>query len=470
MKSIRNIKSIRNTIVGVSLVASALWLASCEDFLDRQPTDSFVANPAIFDAKTARASVTGVYAQIKSLSFGGSSIHILGTMPGDNVTFSGSLTQYQQLDNNAYPTNNQVTVPVYRGLYSLINRANWVISDIGKVNDPALNDTERDVLLGEAYFGRAYGYFELARGWGGVQIRLVPTNILSDIRGIKRSTQAETYAQALADLTEAEKYLPYTDTDSKGNPVIVRNRARLSTVHALRARIHLYAGQWEEAESYADKVIDKTDLYGLVKPFNSYFKSPYLSKESVFELSFSASDQNRVTGWYPHQFSGSFEYQPTPAIVAILNDPALAGTRGSLIATSTDDKKEVYNAQLNRSGTDPSFIIRIAELYLIRAEARAKKAVPDLAGAIADLNAVRDRADVAAYAGAIDAPSVLQAIEDERRIEFAFEPHRWYDLVRNKRVNDVLNPPVDEHFWLFPLPEADVLADPDLDGQNNPGY
>ncbi|MDR0815546.1 MAG: RagB/SusD family nutrient uptake outer membrane protein, partial [Bacteroidales bacterium] len=446
-------KSIKNTIVGLSLVASVLSVASCEDFLDLQPTGSIVADNAISDAKTARGAVIGVYAQLKSLNFGGGSIHLLGTMPGDNVEFSGSLTQYQQLDNNAYPTNNQVTVPVYQGLYSLINRANWVISDIGKVTDPALGEAEKKQLLGEAYFGRAYGYFELARGWGGVQIQTSPTTGLNVIKGVKRSTQAETYAQAIADLTEAESLLPDDDAAT-------RNRAQKSAARALRARVHLYAGQWAEAETYASQVLANTAKYELVKPYSSFFTAPYLTKESVFELTFSASDQNRVTGWYPTQFGGSFEYRPTAEIVNILNNPALAGSRSALIATSNTG--QVYNAQLNRTGLDPVFLIRVAELYLIRAEARAKKASPDLTGAIADLNAVRDRADIAAYSGANDAPSVLQAIEDERRIEFAFEPHRWYDLVRTKRVNDVLDAPVDEHFWLFPLPEADVLADPDL--------
>ena len=118
---------------------------------------------------------------------------------------------------------------------------------------------------------------------------------------------------------------------------------------------------------------------------------------------------------------------------------------------------------------DPAYVLRIAELYLIRAEARASKASPDLAGAIADLNAVRGRADAELFAvGNANKEAVLQAIWDERRLEFAFESDRWFDLVRSGQAEKVLG--VEKNFWLFPIPQADVLADPDLGGENNPGY
>ena len=109
-------------------------------------------------------------------------------------------------------------------------------------------------------------------------------------------------------------------------------------------------------------------------------------------------------------------------------------------------------------------MLRLAEQYLIRAEARARQAkIPE---AIADLNAVRARAGVGATT-ATTAAQLLLAIENERRVEFAFEADRWFDLVRTGRAGDVLGV-TDQRRWLFPIPFNDLVADPDL--VQNPGY
>jgi hypothetical protein len=109
-------------------------------------------------------------------------------------------------------------------------------------------------------------------------------------------------------------------------------------------------------------------------------------------------------------------------------------------------------------------VIRIAELYLIRAEARAQQNKLELA--LADLNAVRARADVAEFSSASQI-EILRAIENENSLEFAFEAHRWFDLVRTGRAGEVLGL-TNQHYWLFPLPYSDILSDPDAD--QNPGY
>jgi hypothetical protein len=104
---------------------------------------------------------------------------------------------------------------------------------------------------------------------------------------------------------------------------------------------------------------------------------------------------------------------------------------------------------------------------LIRAEARAQQnnlAGPN--GALADLNMVRSRAGLTPSA-AITQADVLTAIETENSLEFAFEAHRWFDLVRTGRTDDVLGI-TDERYWLFPIPYSDVLSDPDV--VQNPGY
>lgn len=442
-------------IAGIYLITIGLLFTSCEKYLSESPLNAIPSEKAISDAGTARAAIIGAYDAVQG--YYASNYPTLGTITADNVVFNGTLSQYLQLDQNAIPTDNAITVPTYQGIYKAINSANSVIAGVGSVKDPLLTDAEKNKILGEAYFIRALSYFDLARGWGGVQLQLKPTTDLSALIGVKRSTLSQTYDQVLADLVQAETLLPEDAT--------TRNRAQKSAVRALRARLHLYREQWNDAETYATQVIGNTK-YALVKPYKTFFTAPFLSSESVFELTFSSNDKNSFWNlWYPSSFGGQFTLKPSNSLVAKLNDPTIGGTRNTLIAgTGTSVYGVLYNT--TSASTDPAYVIRIAELYLIRAEARAKKSTPDLAGAINDLNVIRTRANVPAFTGTTQA-QVIQAIEDENSIEFAFESHRWFDLVRTKRVGDILGV-TNTNFWLFPIPYSDILSDPDI--TQNPGY
>jgi hypothetical protein len=351
-----------------------------------------------------------------------------------------------------------ITIGAYQNIYKAINSANSVIVGVPAVNDPLLTATEKNKILGEAYFIRALSYFDLARGWGGVQLQLKPTTDLAGLKGIKRSTLDQTYDQVLADLIQAENLLP--------EDAATRNRAQKSTARALHARLHLYRKQWADAENYASQVIANTK-YALVKPYKSFFTAPFLTTESVFELSYSANDKNGFwSTWYPSSAGGSFTLKPSDKIVAKLNDPLVGGSRNALIAGTAP---AVYGVLYNTTALsiDPSYVIRIAELYLIRAEARAQQGKLTGAGsAAADLNIIRDRAGLAASTATTQA-DLLQAIEDENSVEFAFEAHRWFDLTRTGRAGAVLGI-TNANYFLFPIPLSDVLSDPDV--TQNPGY
>ncbi|MBS1662108.1 MAG: RagB/SusD family nutrient uptake outer membrane protein [Bacteroidetes bacterium] len=430
-------------------------LSSCKKFLTETPNNALPAGQSITDVGTARAAILGAYDGVQNYYAG--NYPTLGVMPADNVIFNGTLSQYLQLDQNAIPADNVTTVAAYQGIYKAINAANSVIAYVPGVNDPQLTAAEKSTILGEAYFIRALGYFDLGRGWGGVQLQLAPTKDLSGLKGVKRSSLEDTYKQVQADLNIAEGLLP--------EDASTRNRAQKSAARALHARLDLYRGNWDSAEIYASAVIANAK-YSLVRPYSSFFTSPFLSAESVFELTFSANDRNSYWNlWYPSSAGGQYTLKPSASIVSRLNDPAVGGSRKALIAGSGSS---VYGVLYNTSATstDPSYVIRIAELYLIRAEARAQQG--KLALALGDLNAVRARADVGPSA-AVSASDVLQAIEDENSVEFAFEAHRWFDLVRTKRAGVVLGL-TNSNAWLFPLPLSDVLSDPDLEGKNNPGY
>jgi tetratricopeptide (TPR) repeat protein len=414
--------SYKNSIPAFVLL-STLFFAACDDFLDLAPRNAIPSTIAITNKETANAAIVGAYNSIQNY-YSGYYITV-GTITADNVSYNGTLSQYLQLDQNSISPDNVGTVSVYQTIYAAINSANSIIVAIENINDPLFTDAEKKKILGEAYFIRAFGYFDLARGWGGVQIQLNPTTDLGVLSGIKRSTLAQTYDQALSDLKKAEELLPEDDAKT-------RNRVQKNAAKALRARLHLYREEWEDAEEYASSVINSSK-YSLVKPFNTFFTSPFLSEESVFELTFTSNDKNSYWNlWYPSTVGGQYTLKPSDSLVEKLNDPNIGGSRKSIIA---GEGNAVYGALYNTvsTSTDPSYIIRIAELYLIRAESRAKKATPDLSGALSDLNEVRERADVPEFKNN-NKDEIIRAIEDENSIEFAFEPHRWFDLVRTKRI------------------------------------
>ncbi|MBB6235561.1 hypothetical protein HDC90_000158 [Pedobacter sp. AK013] len=440
---------IRNAV----FLAVVLLSVSCKKYLEELPNNALQTESAITDVNTARAAIIGAYDRLQG--YYASSYPTLGTITTDNVVFNGTLSEYLQLDQNAIPTDNVITVSAYQGIYRTINSVNSVIAAVPSISDPLLTATEKNSILGEAYFIRALSYFDLARGWGGVQLQLKPTTDLSVLKGIKRSTLDQTYDQVLADLIQAEQLLPEDAT--------TRNRAQKSAARALRARLHLYRKQWADAETYATLVINNAK-YTLVKPYKSFFTAPFQTAESVLELAYSVNDRNSYWNlWYPSSLGGQFTLKPSDALVAKLNNPAIGGTRNSLIAGSGT---AIYGVLYNTTATsiDPSYLIRIAELYLIRAEARAQQ--NKLLDAATDLNAVRARADVGPTSATTQV-ALLQAIEDENGVEFAFEAHRWFDLVRTERAGAVLGIN-NKNFWLFPIPYSDIQSDPDV--TQNPGY
>ncbi|HEY9340448.1 MAG TPA: RagB/SusD family nutrient uptake outer membrane protein [Hanamia sp.] len=440
-------------LTSLLILAPLLFFTSCKKYLEEIPDDALASQNAIVDVSTARAAIIGAYDGVQGYYAG--NYPTLGTMPADNVVFNGTLSQYLQLDQNAIPADNVTTVATYQGIYKTINTVNSVIAYVPGLNDPLLSEAEKNKILGEAYFIRALGYFDLGRGWGGVQLQLQPTTDLSSAKGIKRSTLSQVYDQVLADLIQAETLLPDDAT--------TRNRAQKSTARALRARLHLYRGEWASAEKYATQVILNTK-YRLTPAYAGFFTAPFLSTESIFELTFSPNDKNSFWNlWYPSSAGGQFTLKPSATFVSKVTDPSIGGGRKALIAgTSPDSYGVLYNT--TSSSTDPSYVIRLAEMYLIRAEARAQ--LDDYTGALEDLNVIRSRAGVPDFSS-LSKVDILKAIEDENSIEFAFEAHRWFDLVRTRRAGEVLGI-TNQNYWLFPIPLSDVLSDPDV--IQNPGY
>jgi hypothetical protein len=440
-------------IISIGILTSGL--SSCESFLDVKPLESISDAQTIVDKTSAETAIRGVYSALSSGGYYGTTFQSIGYLSGDNVQWTGSQSQVQEFINKRVNPENATISGAWTAIYRTINRANNVIAKVPGVADPLLTESLRNQLIGEAHFIRSLAYFDLARTWGGVPIILTPTNSPSENSGIARSTQSEIYAQVLKDLETAEQLLPAT-TD--------RYRATRKTVWALRSRYHLYQKEWAKAEEYASKLISDSN-YRLLKPYSSFFANDARgTQESVFEIFYNANEQNAHRNqWQPQTNGGTRQWAPNDELVALVTNPATGGGRSALVAR--DNQNRWYgNLYYRTPATDPSYIIRIAELYLIRAEARAN--LDRISEGLTDLNAVRDRAELTASTASTKT-DLLLAIENERRLEFALEPHRWYDVVRTGRAPQVFNLS-DANRYIFPIPTNELLIDKAL--TQNPGY
>ncbi|MEI6949968.1 RagB/SusD family nutrient uptake outer membrane protein [Paraflavisolibacter sp. H34] len=434
-----------------------LAFSSCGKYLEVEPRASLSDDQTIVDKASAETALRGVYSALADGGYYGTSFQSIGYLSGDNVQWTGSQSQVQEFINHKVNAENATINTVWIAIYRTINRANNVIKKVSEVSDASFTAAQRAPITGEAYFIRALAYFDLARVWGGVPLITQPTRDQSDNVGVKRATVEETFSQVLKDLDAAEPLLPNT---------VDRYRATQRTVWALKARFYLYQKNWQKAEEYASKLIGDAS-YKLLKPYSAFFAGDVRgTQESVFEIFYSSAETNgHRNQWQPQENGGTRQWAPGDAFVALVNNPLVGGNRSVLVAR--DKQNRWYGTLYYRNpATDPTYVIRIAELYLIRAEARARQGATRLVEALSDLNAVRDRAGLV-QAAATTPEEALLAIEQERRLEFAFEPHRWFDLVRTGRAAAVLNV-TDPNRLVLPIPAEQRLIDKALD--QNLGY
>jgi tetratricopeptide (TPR) repeat protein len=427
------------------IFAASTALVSCDNFLDVKPKENVSDAQTITDKSSAQTALNGVYSALADGNYYGTGFQSIGYLSGDNIAWTGSQSQVQEFINHKVNADNSTISGTWNAIYRTINRANNVLAKVPGVVDATLSDDTRNQIIGQAYFIRALAYFDLARTWGGVPVITQPTLTASDNKNVSKSSVSEVYAQVLNDLNAAEPLLTET-TD--------RYHATRKTVWALKARFYLYQQDWAKAEEYASKLI-ADNSYKLLKPYGSFFLSNVRgTEESVFEVFYNGTTEvNSHRGqWQPQDNGGTRQWAPNDAFVKLITDPNIGGNRSVLVAK--DKQGRWYGTLYYRSpGSDPSYVIRIAELYLIRAEARAQRDLLD--DARADLNAVRDRAGLTGTT-ATTKDEVLLAIENERRVEFPYEPHRWFDLVRTGRADDVLNV-TDTRRYVLPFPADQIL-------------
>jgi starch-binding outer membrane protein, SusD/RagB family len=261
------------------------------------------------------------------------------------------------------------------------------------------------------------------------------------------------YARVIQDLEEAAPLLPNSR---------VQGRATRQAANALLARTYLETGQNAQARDRATAVIN-SGLYTLVPNFRSIWTTKH-SQESIFELHFTINTSNSLAFWYfPAALGGRLGFAPTAELFNSFD--ANDSRRAATIGLSGSQR---YGFKYHRvaNGDDNVVILRLAEMYLVRAEANARLNA-DAALVRADINAVRARAGVAPLGAEVSGQAaLLTAILQERRWELAFEGHRFFDLRRHGVAVTRLSIPANR--LLFPIPQSELDVNENL--VQNPGY
>jgi starch-binding outer membrane protein, SusD/RagB family len=441
-------------------------LYSCK-VRDVEPVFQVPDEVAITDKVSAEAAVNGAYNALGRNEYYGVNYRAFAILSAsDVVKWVGNSNNFRQFNNHNLFADNSSINDTWNAIYRTINITNNILEKVPALNVSGLSDADKNKLTGEAYFIRALCYFDLARAWGGVPIILTATHSADATKGIRRSNQSQVYDRVQLDLDQAIALLPASPVN--------RNRAVKNTAVALRARLHLYRQEWQAAVADASTVISSPD-YSLVTPYSNF----YLTKntpESVFELFYTINNKNNyATNWLPGSLGGRREWVPISAFVTQVRDSSTGGNRKAYILEKTPaESGQTLYGNMNfkiSTGDDDAFIIRIAELYLIRAEALARLGGPDgnaSAQAVSDLNLIRNRAQVKVPPiSDITNEQLIEAVLKERKYEFAFEGQWWFDLVRTDKAATVLNIS-DRNKYLFPIPQNQILIDPDL--TQNPSY
>lgn len=443
----------------ISLLITAMIFVSCEDLLSPVPVDRITDDRVLKDASSARVVLTSVYRNLANL---GAPKIVAGDLTSDNLIHNGTFTQYREISNKDMSASNGSADALWGVIYGMSYVVSFLYEGLELID---INEGEYSEITATASFLRAYAYFVGAYAYGGLPI--VTTTVVEDNRVIPRSTLEETLAFVESELLYALDKLP-EQTFNSGE---VSNGA----VKALLARYYLYRENWTEAEKYATDVIQGigTAEYVLEPEYADVISD--FSTESILEIVYSANDNPGTSTNFSinNLFMGRREIIPSSEMVlALQND---GGDRNIVIEYDPNNTRGSDNGYtiIRYEAFDNVQLIRLAEIYIIRAEARAQQdKISGSESAESDINKIRERAGVPLIAGT-SKNQMLLAIENERRMELCFEGHRWFDLVRTGRAQSVMDEYTSnwtEKDELWPIPLREVTNNPSLKDAQNPGY
>ena len=473
----------------IIILSVMLGLTSCDDFLSLSP--EYVINEEDFyksenDYETA---VIGIYDRLQSLH--NLSTLYLGELTTDNtiINWTAPTTGEQECDELNITSSNSYVNSLWVTCYSAIANSNNILA---RINDISMDESTRNQYEGEASFIRAYCYFYLVRFFGKVPIVKVAFRSPDEVSSFDMTRQpvSDVYNLIEEDLQNAASLLSGID--------MVKGRASSGAAKTLLGKAYLTKGDYVSAATVLKEVIDSGD-YDLVDDYGSLFDgSNEHSVESIFEIEYLSGDLGE---------GNTFSYMFSPALfnmMLFINNQQGAGrltptkdlfesydvgdlrknasVADSVLTTDGTYEHTLYGfkfvdfstSKVNGDGGINFTSLRYADVLLMYAEALNEN--NQTSSAFTYLNMVRNRAGLNELDG-LSKEEVALALEKERRVEFLYEGHRWFDLVRTGRAKTVMNNyfinagmsfSLEDYELLMPIPSNEISISPEL--EQNPNY
>jgi len=471
----------------------AITISSCsQEFLDLKPISSATSDNFYKTADDMKNAVNGAYAGLQSAGITGNS-YLFGDIASDNTVAvaSGSVTDQDEFDRFYIKTTNPYILSAWNDSYTVIARFNTILDKIdGVTMDAALKSR----YVGEVKFLRALVYFNLVRTFGDVPLVLKSITNSDEGYDYSRNTKAEVFTQIEKDLTDAEAVLPATYTGAD------IGRATRGAAKAFLGKVYLTEKKYAPAVAKLKEVID-LGVYTLLPSYADVFRvSNKNNKESVFDVQYKSGGSGEGNPW-PNSFApqnsgnaviafgGDGNNQPTADMISayetgdLRKDVSLAVSYVNAAGQVIPDKfvKKFFDVPVAKNDNGNNIpVIRYADVLLMYAESLNEVSYQANGDAFTYLNLIRTRAGLAKKT-ATEIPTQAAfrlAMEQERRVEFAFEGQRWFDLVRTGRAIEVLNSkkdqirivtPLTENNLVFPIPQSQIDINKEKIKQN-PGY
>jgi starch-binding outer membrane protein, SusD/RagB family len=470
----------------VIIIILAVALISCKKFLKEEPYSILSNNNFYTNEGDANAALNGVFSPMQAQTYYGRTCWLISELSGEGLTVGANPTADRNtLSNYTYTGSNGEILNWWRNIYSLINRANDVITNVPAIS---MDTVRRNNIIGNARFLRALGYFELIRSFGDVPLTLTPTTASSETKP-KKTPVAEIYNQIIADLIYAEANC------FPENKITAANKGRVSSgaASAILAKVYLTRSKDAtdniNALAACNKVIS-SNLYRLLPVYSDVFAPEKKNgSEHIFSVQFELPPSvGNITMrmMYPSQNfpggSGSFQgttvfgnsYAVADSFRKSFNLSTKAvGRTGTVVTVPlyySKYKDVLWTDQSNNSRTN-WIITRYADVLLMQSEA-LNKINPGDTTKFDGINAVRKRAGLTTveqqlnFTNTVTSDDFVNALVKERGWELCMEGHRKWDLIRLGKIRSVLATKgvnnITSDNPLLPIPDSEKALNPNL--------
>lgn len=465
------------------VLAVLLVLTSCEDFLYQQPRLSQTNELTLSTYDGLLKSTQGAYSPLYGTSWYGRDFVVIADLKGGNAKIS-PITSGRFITESLWNNTPTATAGLWGTAYTTIARVNNVINVIeGGFEEVGVTQDQLDVLTAECKFLRALAYFDLARMYcqpysSGRDQLGVPVVLVTEIGTPARATLGEVYDQVVLDLEDAIAGLPVASQNGGTDP---KGWATQAAAQALMARVKLYMEEWTDAAAYATDVIDafggESGLYSQAQYTTWDLGGAWGSdagKEVIFEV-YGAEGNSAHGNWdvisYIMNPGGYGDIGASDDVIDLYED---TDVRKNLFINDAEWPNDYWTLKYPGKGPDGNLreddipVLRLSEMFLIRAEAVLNGATGD---ADADLNAIRSARGASSVTDA-----TLDDVYLERRMELCYEGHELFDLARTGRglsrtdYDGAINKDIafPDYRWAMPIPQAEIDANPNV--EQNPGY